>query len=100
MYVEWSGAEPAGSPSLVLIHGGGGQGTDWLGTPDGRRGWAPELAARGHRVYVIDRPGHGRGAAWAGVLGEMGPAPTAEGMAILFRSPEGAHPTAHLQTQW
>jgi pimeloyl-ACP methyl ester carboxylesterase len=100
MNVEWSGPEPDGAPSLVLIHGGGGQGTDWLGTPDGRPGWAPELADRGHRVYVVDRPGHGRGAQWAGALGEMGGAPTAEAMAFLFRSPEGAHPTAHLQTQW
>ena len=24
---------------VVLVHGGGGQGTDWLGTPDGRPGW-------------------------------------------------------------
>ena len=24
---------------LVLVHGGGGQATDWMGTPDGRDGW-------------------------------------------------------------
>src|SRR5262245_48429327 len=24
---------------VVLVHGGGGQGTDWRGTPDGRPGW-------------------------------------------------------------
>ena len=24
---------------IVFIHGGGGQGTDWLETPDGRDGW-------------------------------------------------------------
>jgi pimeloyl-ACP methyl ester carboxylesterase len=100
MNVEWSGPEPDGAPSLVLIHGGGGQGTDWIGTPDGRPGWAPELAGRGHRVYVVDRPGHGRGGQWAGALGEMGPPPTADLIGFLFRSPEGAHPTAHLQTQW
>ena len=102
MYVEWSGPEsdPAARPSLVLIHGGGGQGTDWLGTPDGRPGWAPELAGRGHRVYVVDRPGHGRGAQRADALGEMGPPLDADALAILFRSPEGVHPTAHLQTQW
>jgi pimeloyl-ACP methyl ester carboxylesterase len=100
MNVEWSGPEPGDQPSIVLIHGGGGQGTDWTGTPDGRPGWAPELTARGHRVYVVDRPGHGRGSQWASALGEMGAAPTAEAMAVLFRSPEGVHPTAHLQTQW
>jgi pimeloyl-ACP methyl ester carboxylesterase len=100
MYVEWAGPEPAGQPSLILIHGGGGQGLDWLGTPDGRPGWAPELARRGHRVYTVDRPGHGRGAQWAGALGEMGAPMDAEGLGILFRSPDGVHATAHLQTQW
>jgi pimeloyl-ACP methyl ester carboxylesterase len=100
MYVEWAGAGSEERPSLILIHGGGGQGLDWLGTPDGRPGWAPELARRGHRVYTVDRPGHGRGAHYAAALGEMGAPPTAEGLAVLFRSPDGVHPTAHLQTQW
>lgn len=45
---------------LVLIHGGGGQGTDWLETPDGRDGWADYFVADGWDVYVVDRPGHGR----------------------------------------
>jgi pimeloyl-ACP methyl ester carboxylesterase len=103
MYVEWAGAGSPDRPSLILIHGGGGQGLDWLGTPDGRPGWAPELARRGHRVYTVDRPGHGRGAQWAGALGETDPPtppPDAETLAVLFRSPDGVHPTAHLQTQW
>jgi len=100
MYVEWAGPEPGDDPSLILIHGGGGQGLDWLGTPDGRPGWAPELARRGHRVYTVDRPGHGRGAQWAAALGEMGAPLDAEGLGVLFRSPDGVHPTAHLQTQW
>jgi pimeloyl-ACP methyl ester carboxylesterase len=30
----------------------------------------------------------------------MGPPPTAEALGVLFRSPDGVHPTAHLQTQW
>ena len=45
---------------LVLIHGGGGQGTDWLQTPDGRDGWADYFVADGWDVYVVDRPGHGK----------------------------------------
>src|SRR5262245_25126550 len=45
---------------IVLVHGGGGQGLDWLGTPDGRRGWAQILLEEGYKVYVVDRPGHGR----------------------------------------
>jgi pimeloyl-ACP methyl ester carboxylesterase len=45
---------------LVMIHGGGGQGTDWMQTPDGRDGWADYFVADGWDVYVVDRPGHGR----------------------------------------
>lgn len=45
---------------VVLIHGGGGQGTDWLETPDGRDGWVDYFVADGWDVYVVDRPGHGR----------------------------------------
>ena len=45
---------------VVLVHGGGGQGTDWMGTPDGRPGWFQYLVQEGFKVYVVDRPGHGR----------------------------------------
>ena len=45
---------------VVFIHGGGGQGTDWTETPDGRDGWVDYFVADGWDVYVIDRPGHGR----------------------------------------
>ena len=45
---------------IVMIHGGGGQGTDWTGTPDGRDGWVDYFVVDGWDVYVVDRPGHGR----------------------------------------
>jgi len=45
---------------MVLVHGGGGQGTDWLATPDGRPGWVSYLVRDGWTVFVVDRPGHGR----------------------------------------
>ena len=32
---------------LVLVHGGGGQATDWMGTPDGRDGWMDYFLAAG-----------------------------------------------------
>lgn len=61
MYVEWELPETTTPRTpIVLVHGGGGQGTDYLTTPDGRPGWAPMLVAAGHPVYVVDRPGHGR----------------------------------------
>jgi pimeloyl-ACP methyl ester carboxylesterase len=45
---------------VVMVHGGGGQGTDWLETPDGRDGWVDYFVAEGWDVYVVDRVGHGR----------------------------------------
>jgi len=61
MYVEYQIPAKVRHPyPIVLVHGGGGQGLDWMGTPDGRRGWATILLEEGYKVYVVDRPGHGR----------------------------------------
>jgi pimeloyl-ACP methyl ester carboxylesterase len=61
MYVEYMiPARVRHNFPIVLVHGGGGQGTDWMGTPDGRPGWFQYLVEEGFKVYVVDRPGHGR----------------------------------------
>ena len=61
MYVEYMIPTVVRHPfPIVLVHGGGGQGTDWMGTPDGRPGWFQYLVQEGFKVYVVDRPGHGR----------------------------------------
>ena len=61
MYVEYMIPAQVRHPfPMVLVHGGGGQGTDWMGTPDGRPGWFQYLVQEGFKVYVVDRPGHGR----------------------------------------
>jgi pimeloyl-ACP methyl ester carboxylesterase len=61
MYVEYMIPAVVRHPfPIVLVHGGGGQGTDWMGTPDGRPGWFQYLVQEGFKVYVVDRPGHGR----------------------------------------
>ena len=61
MYVEYMIPSQVRRPfPVVLVHGGGGQGTDWMGTPDGRPGWFQYLVQEGYKVYVVDRPGHGR----------------------------------------
>ena len=104
MYVEWEQpAEVTRELPIVLIHGGGGQGLDWMQTYDGRPGWAPLLVERGYTVYVVDRPCHGRSSYHPDVVAPMGaPFPFQAGEGI-FRSPtEGpaSHPTAHLHTQW
>ena len=56
-------APPAGVPErvpLLFVHGGHHTGACWERTPDGRSGWAPYAALRGHPAYVIDWPAHGR----------------------------------------
>src|SRR6516162_10050966 len=61
MYVEhWIPAQVRHPYPVVLIHGGYGQGSDWISTPDGRRGWASLFLEQGYKVYVVDRPGQGR----------------------------------------
>ena len=47
-------------PTVVMIHGGGQTAVNFLGTPDGRRGWADYFVARGFAVYLVDQPGRGR----------------------------------------
>jgi pimeloyl-ACP methyl ester carboxylesterase len=104
MYVEWEAPPEVEHPwPIVLIHGGGGQGLDWMGTIDGRPGWSTLLVQRGYEVYVVDRPGHGRSSFHPDVIGPMGPPFPLEAGVGIFRSPsEGpaTHPTAHLHTQW
>ena len=61
MYVEFMIPENQTHPyPVVLVHGGGGQGTDWKSTVDGRDGWANYLVNAGFAVYIIDRPGSAR----------------------------------------
>src|ERR1700681_4982440 len=61
MYVErWIPAQVRHPYPVLLIHGGYGQGSDWISTPDGRRGWATLLLEQGYKVYVLERPGQGR----------------------------------------
>jgi pimeloyl-ACP methyl ester carboxylesterase len=104
MYVEWEAPVEVRHPHpIVLIHGGGGQGLDWMADARGGPGWAQMLVQEGYAVYIVDRPGHGRSSFHPDVIGAMGaPFPFEFGEAI-FRAPtEGplSHPTAHLQTQW
>lgn len=79
MYVGYQiPAEVTQPCPVVLVHGGGGQGLDYLGTPDGRRGWATRFLEAGYAVYVVDRPGLGRSPFSPDQLGSPGVPPTFE----------------------
>jgi pimeloyl-ACP methyl ester carboxylesterase len=45
---------------IVLLHGAGQTGVDWLQTPDGRPGWAYNFVDMGYVVYMQDFPARGR----------------------------------------
>ncbi|WP_250890082.1 alpha/beta hydrolase [Sphingobium nicotianae] len=88
---------------ILMLHGGGGQGLDYLGTPDGREGWAKYFVRQGYAVYVMDRPGHGRAPFHPDALGEMTPPGTFELLSALFTNPGArpeAYPQARLHNQW
>ena len=86
---------------LVLIHGAGQTGTNWLGTPDGRPGWAQYFLVRGYEIYIVDQPARGRSAWHPGIDGELKAVP-ASLVEKLFTAPEefGAWPQAKKHTQW
>src|SRR5689334_17311542 len=72
---------------LVLVHGGGGQSTDYLGTPDGRPGWTYYFLRQGYAVYLLDRPGLGRASNHEACLGPMTPPATYEFISEWFSNP-------------
>ena len=47
---------------IVMFHGAGQTGTDWLQTPDGRAGWAYLFLKQGYTIYMVDYPARGRSA--------------------------------------
>ena len=106
MYVEyWIPAQVRYPYPIVLVHGGGGQGTDWMGTPDGRPGWVTYLLQAGFQVYVIDRPGHGRSPFHPDLDGPFPPQTNSlESMSGQFTPPNAARPAVgpyrKLHTQW
>lgn len=97
MFVEWEAPETVTRHyPIVLVHGGGFQGTEWMETPDGRPGWALRLVEAGYPVLIVDRPGHGRSPYHPDIVGPMGPPFSYEGGRQIYFPPDlsGAH------TQW
>jgi pimeloyl-ACP methyl ester carboxylesterase len=86
---------------ILMIHGLGQSGTNFIGTPDGREGWAQYFLRQGYAVYVIDQPGRGRAAYEPNAYGPLAP-PDVENVQRRFVSPERYHlwPQAALHTQW
>jgi pimeloyl-ACP methyl ester carboxylesterase len=63
---------------IVFFHGLAQTATNWMGTPDGRPGWADYFLAQGYLVYLVDQPARGR-SAWH---------PNLNGQLQIFGAPE------------
>jgi pimeloyl-ACP methyl ester carboxylesterase len=101
MYVEVLAPKDVRRPyPLVLIHGAAQTATNWMGTPDGRKGWAEFFVEQGYVVYMVDQPMRGRSAAHPGDGATRMFSATQE--QFQFTSPEltGTWPQAKLHTQW
>jgi pimeloyl-ACP methyl ester carboxylesterase len=101
IYVEVLAPKDVRRPHpLVLIHGAGQTATNWMGTPDGRNGWAEYFVEQGYVVYMIDQPMRGR-SAW-----HPGDGPTRmftaanEEFQFTAIASAGTWPQAKKHTQW
>ncbi len=86
---------------IVMWHGGGQTGTNFLGTPDGRPGWADYFLRQGYAVYVVDQPARARSGYFTEPYGPTRK-PNAAAMSSRFTAPgiSKLYPQAALHTQW
>lgn len=102
MYVQYQVPRNRKHPyPVVMIHGGGQTGVNFLGTPDGRRGWADYFIANGYATYVVDQPSRGRSGFYPSAYGAASHR-SAESVAERFTAPERVNkwPQAAKHTQW
>ena len=101
MYVEVLAPKDVRRPyPLVLIHGAAQTATNWMGTPDGRKGWGEFFVEQGYVVYMVDQPMRGRSPVHPsdGATRMF----TATQEEFQFTAPEltGTWPQAKKHTQW
>src|SRR5260370_14838644 len=102
MFVEYQIPAKVTAPyPIVMIHGQFQNGSNFLGTPDDREGWAEYFLRRGYPVYVVDQPARGRSSYNAAADGALATAPV-ETIERQFTAIEKFNlwPHARLHTQW
>ena len=102
MYVQYQIPKHRTRPyAVVMIHGGGQTASNFLATPDGRRGWADDFVANGYAVYVVDQAGRGRSGFFGDSYGRTRK-PSVANVEQRFTAPERKQlwPQARLHTQW
>src|SRR5215216_5372919 len=101
MYVERYTPERRTQPyPIVMIHGAAQTGSNFTGTPDGRKGWAQYFVEQGYVVYVVDQPARGR-SPYVDSLGALTRFPASQ-IERRFTAHEKFNlwPQAKLHTQW
>ena len=102
MFVEYQIPATQTAPyPIVMIHGNWQNGTNFLGTPDDREGWAEYFVRRGYAVYIVDQPARGRSSYSALVDGDASVPPTLT-IERNFTAIQNFNlwPQARLHTQW
>ncbi|PGH08833.1 hypothetical protein AJ79_05837 [Helicocarpus griseus UAMH5409] len=103
MYVEK--LSPIGGSTreypVVLLHGGGQSGTNWLNKPDGGVGWASRFVEQGYDVFIVDETTRGRSPWWP----ENGLPQSVFSAELVFERFTGIRnstlwPQAKLHSQW
>ena len=82
----------AGRWPIIFIHGSRQTGAGFLGTPDGRPGWATFFLGHGWPVYVIDQPGKGKAGYNTQAYGPLSDVPSREHTIRQFSAPESLTP--------
>jgi pimeloyl-ACP methyl ester carboxylesterase len=89
---------------IIFIHGSRQTGAGFLGTPDGRPGWATFFLGHGWPVYVIDQPGKGKAGYSTETYGPLTDVPSRDHTIRQFSAPESLKslpwPQAARHTQW
>jgi pimeloyl-ACP methyl ester carboxylesterase len=102
MHVQYQIPQSRTQPyPVVMWHGGGQTGTNFMGTPDGRTGWGDYFLQRGYAVYIVDQPARARSGFFTDVYGKTR-RPNAKAMSERFTAPAraNAYPQAKRHTQW
>ncbi len=102
MYVQYQIPQPRKHRyPIIMWHGGGQTGTNFLGTPDGRMGWSDYFVRQGYAVYVVDQPARARSGFFTEAYGPTR-RPNASAMSERFTAPEipNSYPQAKMHTQW
>lgn len=102
MYVQHFAPHKITRPwPIVMVHGTAQTGNNFLGTPDGRKGWADDFVAKGYDVYVVDQVGRARSGSSPETYGPYMRFSVSD-LEQIFTGQENysLFPQAKLHTQW